>query len=133
MTGALITVGVNTLAFYAISEMVPGFDIKSKKTAFMMALVYSFLAAIAWFVAIPISVALGFVFAILAFIPLIGPMLAGAGIFITTFMLLFGISACLLMLIDKFMDDFKMHSPTVAVIASILLAMVGVLSRVILG
>jgi uncharacterized membrane protein YvlD (DUF360 family) len=48
-------------------------------------------------------------------------------------MLLFGLSACLLMLIDKMMDDFKMRSPTVAVIASILLALIGVLSRFVLG
>ena len=133
MTGALITVGVNTLAFYMISEMVPGFDIKSKKTALLMALVYSALAAIVWFAAIPITFMLGAVFAIIAFIPFIGPLLAGAGVFVTTFMLLFGLSACLLMLIDKMMDDFKMRSPTVAVIASILLALIGVLSRVILG
>lgn len=133
MTGALITVGVNTLAFYMISEMVPGFDIKSKKTALLMALVYSALAAIVWFAAIPITFMLGAVFAIIAFIPFIGPLLAGAGVFVTTFMLLFGLSACLLMLIDKMMDDFKMRSPTVAVIASILLALVGVLSRFVLG
>ena len=133
MTGALITVGVNTLAFYMISEMVPGFDIKSKKTALVMALVYSALAAIVWFAAIPITLLLGAVFTIIAFIPFIGPMLAGAGVFVTTFMLLFGLSACLLMLIDKMMDDFKMRSPTVAVIASILLALVGVLSRFVLG
>ncbi|HAE40052.1 MAG TPA: hypothetical protein DCG57_15695, partial [Candidatus Riflebacteria bacterium] len=114
MTGALITVGVNTLAFYMISEMVPGFDIKSKKTALMMALVYSALAAVVWFAAIPITFMLGAVFAIIAFIPFIGPLLAGAGVFVTTFMLLFGLSACLLMLIDKMMDDFKMRSPTVA-------------------
>ncbi len=133
MTGALITVGVNTLAFYMISEMVPGFEIKSKKTALMMALVYSVLAAIVWFAAIPITFMLGAVFAIIAFIPFIGPLLASAGVFVTTFMLLFGLSACLLMLIDKMMDDFKMRSPTVAVIASILLALVGVLSRLVLG
>lgn len=133
MTGALITVGVNTLAFYMISEMVPGFDIKSKKTALLMALVYSALAAVVWFAAIPITFLLGAVFAIIAFIPFIGPLLAGAGVFVTTFMLLFGLSACLLMLIDKMMDDFKMRSPTVAVIASILLALVGVLSRFVLG
>ncbi|PKL43951.1 MAG: hypothetical protein CVV41_09315 [Candidatus Riflebacteria bacterium HGW-Riflebacteria-1] len=133
MTGALITVGVNTLAFYMISEMVPGFDIKSKKTALMMALVYSALAAVVWFAAIPITFMLGAVFAIIAFIPFIGPLLAGAGVFVTTFMLLFGLSACLLMLIDKMMDDFKMRSPTVAVIASILLALIGVLSRFVLG
>ncbi|OGX15124.1 MAG: hypothetical protein A2Y01_03475 [Omnitrophica WOR_2 bacterium GWC2_44_8] len=133
MTGALITVGVNTLAFYMISEMVPGFDIKSKKTALLMALVYSALAAIVWFAAIPITFMLGAVFAIIAFIPFIGPLLAGAGVFVTTFMLLFGLSACLLMLIDKMMDDFKMRSPTVAVIASILLALIGVLSRFVLG
>ncbi|EKD83790.1 MAG: hypothetical protein ACD_39C00447G0005 [uncultured bacterium] len=133
MTGALITVGVNTLAFYMISEMVPGFDIKNKKTALMMALVYSALAAIVWFAAIPITFMLGAVFAIIAFIPFIGPLLAGAGVFVTTFMLLFGLSACLLMLIDKMMDDFKMRSPTVAVIASILLALIGVLSRFVLG
>ncbi len=133
MTGALITVGVNTLAFYMISEMVPGFEVKTKKTAFLMALSYSFLAAFAWLVAMPLSLALGFVFAILAFIPLIGPVLAGAGVFITTFILLFGISAGLLMLIDKYMDNFNMRSPTVAVIASVLLAMIGVLSRLVIG
>lgn len=130
---ALITVGVNAVAFYLISEVVPGFEVKTKKTAFLMALVYSFLAAFAWLIALPLSIMLGFVFAILAFIPLIGPMLAGAGVLITTFILLFGISAGLLMLIDKYMDDFNMRSPKVAVIASVLLAAIGVLSRLFLG
>lgn len=133
MTGALITVCVNTLAFYMISETVPGFEVKSKKNTFLIALAYSFLAAFAWLIAMPLSITLGFIFAILAFIPFIGPILAGAGVFITTFVLLFGISAALLMLIDKFMDGFSMRSPTVAVIASVLLAIIGVLSRLIIG
>ncbi|MBU1105763.1 MAG: phage holin family protein [Candidatus Riflebacteria bacterium] len=133
MTGALITVGVNTLAFYMISEMVPGFDIKSKKTALLMALVYSALAAIVWFAAIPITFLLGAVFAIIAFIPFIGPILAGAGVFVTTFILLFGISAALLVAVDKMMDDFKMKSPAVVMIASVMLALIGVLSRFVLG
>ncbi len=133
MTGALITVGVNTLAFYLISEMVPGFDVKSKKTAFLMAIAYSILAGLAWLVALPISLMLAFVFAILAFIPLIGPFLSGAGLFITTFVLLFGISFGLLLLIDRIMDDFNMRSKTVAVIASVMLGLLGVLMRVFLG
>jgi len=133
MTGALITVGVNTLAFYLISEMVPGFDVKSKKTAFLMAISYSFLAALAWLVALPLSLALAFVFAILAFIPLIGPLLSGAGLFITTFGLLFGVSFILLLLIDRVMDDFNMRSKTVAVIASVMLGVLGVLMRVMIG
>lgn len=133
MTGALITVGVNTLAFYLISKMVPGFDVKNQKTAFLMALAYSFMAGLAWMVAMPVSLALGFVFALLAIIPFIGPMMSGAGIFITTFGLLFGISFVLLMLIDKVMDDFNMRSPIVAVIASVMLGILGVLMRAVMG
>ena len=41
--GALVTVGVNTLAFYLISKLVPGFKIKDEKTALIMALAFSFL------------------------------------------------------------------------------------------
>jgi hypothetical protein len=99
----------------------------------MMAIAYSFLAALAWLVALPLSITLAFVFAILAFIPLIGPLLSGAGLFITTFGLLFGISFGLLLLIDRIMDDFNMRSKTVAVIASVMLGLLGVLMRVFLG
>jgi uncharacterized membrane protein YvlD (DUF360 family) len=69
----------------------------------------------------------------LAFIPVIGPILAGAGLLVTIFLLTFIITAVVLIIIDKFMDDFEMTSPTVALIASFLLAVINVVIRGVLG
>ncbi len=39
--GPLITVGINTLGFYFIAKAVPGFNIRSEKTSFSIAILYS--------------------------------------------------------------------------------------------
>ena len=98
-----------------------------------MAVAYSFLAGLAMLAALPISITLGFIFAMLAYIPLIGTVLAGAGKLITSFGLLFGISFALLLLIDKYMKDFAMRNRSVALIASFLIALAGVLSQFLFG
>jgi hypothetical protein len=72
-------------------------------------------------------------FTLIAIIPVIGPMIAGAGLLTTTFILVFGITAILLIIIDKLMEDFEMTSPVVAFIASFLLAVLNVVVRGILN
>ena len=131
--GALVTLGVNTLAFIIISKILPGFNVKNDKTNFVIAVAYSILMVIASFIALPVSLMIGFLLAILAFIPVIGPVLAGAGAMVTAFILVFGITAILLIAIDKAMEDFEMTSPAVAFIASFLLAVINVVVRWGLG
>ena len=131
--GSLVTLGVNTLAFIIISKILPGFNVKNDKTNFIIAVSYSILMVIASILALPISLMIGFLLAILAFIPVIGPILAGAGAMVTAFILVFGITAILLIAIDKAMEDFEMTSPAVAFIASFLLAVINIVVRWGLG
>jgi hypothetical protein len=84
-------------------------------------------------IAVPVAALVGVVLTMLAFIPVIGPILAGAGLLVTIFLLTFIITAVVLIIIDKFMDDFEMTSPTVALIASFLLAVINVVIRGVFG
>ncbi|MEW6709191.1 MAG: hypothetical protein AB1403_05145 [Candidatus Riflebacteria bacterium] len=131
--GTLVTVGVNTLAFLIISKILPGFNVRNDKTNFIIAIAYSFLMVIAGLLVLPVSVIIGIVLAAISFIPVIGPLLAGAGGLVTAFVLVFCITAILLIIIDKAMDDFEMTSPAVAFIASFLLAVLNVTIRWGLG
>lgn len=131
--GALVTVGVNTLAFMLISKILPGFNVKSDKTNFFIAVAYSFLMFVAGFLVLPLTFITAAVLALIAFIPFIGPLLAGAGALVTMFILVFGITAILLIIIDKALDDFEMTSPTVAFIAAFLLAVLNVVIKWGLG
>ena len=127
--GTLVTVGVNTLAFYIIAKILPGFRIKSEKTALVIAVAYSFLMVVASLLATPFMVIAGLILAVIAFIPVIGPLMAGTGALISIFLLTFGLTAALLIAIDKGLEDFEMDSTPVALIASFLLAVLSVVVR----
>lgn len=132
MVGTIATLGVNTVAFYIISKILPGFNIRSEKTAFLIAVAYSFLMFVCGYLVAPLTILVGIVLTVVAFIPLIGPLLAGAGVLVTVFFLTFAVSAVLLVGIDKGMDDFEMESKTVALIASFLLAVLSVIARMLI-
>lgn len=133
MTGALVAVGVNTLAFYVISEILPGFDIKDKKVAVLIAVAYSFLMFLGGLLVLPFAAIVGLGLALVNFIPVIGPIIAGAGMIVTTFIITFVLTLIMLKIIDKMMDSFEMRSPNVAYIASGLLAAFAVLKFMVLG
>lgn len=132
MTGALVTVGVNTLAFYLISEVLPGFEMKNKKVALLIAIAYSILMFIGGLLVFPLAAIVSLGLALISFIPVIGPVIAGAGILVTTFLITFGLTFVMLIAIDKMMEDFKMRSGYVAAIASVLLAVFSVIIRIVI-
>ncbi len=132
LTTALVTVAVNSVSFYLISEMLPGFEIKSKKTAIMIAIAYSILAALSMLLVAPFAIVVSIFLTLIAFIPFIGPIIAGAGLLVTTFLVTFVLTVILLRIIDKMMDDFAMRTPTVGYIAALLLGILSVAIRFIL-
>lgn len=131
--GALVTVGVNTLAFYLISKLVPGFKIKDEKTALIMALAFSFLMFIGTLLVAPFLIIVTILLSIISVVPIIGPLLAGSGILVTTFLVSFALTAVMLIAIDKMLEDFEMSSKHVALVASFLLAVLNVVVRGFLG
>lgn len=131
--GALVTVGVNTLAFYLISKLVPGFKIKDEKTALVMALAFSFLMFVGALLVAPLMIIVTILLSVISIVPIIGPILAGSGILVTTFLVSFGLTAVMLIAIDKMLEDFEMSSKNVALVASFLLAILNVVIRGFLG
>jgi len=131
--GALVTVGVNTLAFYLISKLVPGFKIKDEKTALIMALAFSFLMFVGTLLVAPFLIIVTILLSIISVVPIIGPLLAGSGILVTTFLVSFALTAVMLIAIDKMLEDFEMSSKHVALVASFLLAVLNVVVRGFLG
>ncbi|HNS08924.1 MAG TPA: phage holin family protein [Candidatus Ozemobacteraceae bacterium] len=131
--GALVTVGVNTLAFYLISKLVPGFKIKDEKTALIMALAFSFLMFVGTLLVAPFLIIVTILLSIISVVPIIGPLLAGSGILVTTFLVSFALTAVMLIAIDKMLEDFEMSSKHVALVASFLLAVLNVVIRGFLG
>ena len=130
--GMLISLVINTFAFIGISKMLPGFHVKNERTAIIIALVYSLLGTVSVLIAGPLVVVTTIALAVVAFIPVIGPLLAASGFVLTLFSVSFVISAILLIIIDKVMDDFKMESITTALIAAFLLAVINVVVRTVL-
>jgi len=131
--GTLVTVGVNTLAFYLISKLVPGFKIKDEKTALIMALAFSFLMFVGTLLVAPFLIIVTILLSVISIVPIIGPLLAGSGILVTTFLVSFGLTAIMLIAIDKMLEDFEMSSKHVALVASFLLAVLNVVIRGFLG
>ncbi|HNW12047.1 MAG TPA: phage holin family protein [Candidatus Rifleibacterium sp.] len=131
--GTLVTVGVNTLAFYLISKLVPGFKIKDEKTALIMALAFSFLMFVGTLLVAPFLIIVTILLSVISIVPIIGPLLAGSGILVTTFLVSFGLTAIMLIAIDKMLEDFEMSSKQVALVASFLLAVLNVVIRGFLG
>lgn len=131
MTGALVTVGVNTLAFYLISELLPGFEIRNKKAALLVAIAYSILMFIGGLLVFPLAVFVSLGLAIINFIPVIGPILAGAGVLVTAFLVTFVLTFIMIVAIDKMMEDFHMRSIYVSFTAAFLLAIFSVVIRMV--
>ena len=131
--GTLVTVGVNTLAFYLISKLVPGFKIKDEKTALIMALAFSFLMFVGTLLVAPFLIIVTILLSVISIVPIIGPLLAGSGSLVTTFLVSFGLTAIMLIAIDKMLEDFEMSSKQVALVASFLLAVLNVVIRGFLG
>ena len=132
IVGTLVSIGVNTGAFFALSKLLPGFNVKNEKTALIMAVAYSVVGFVASLFLVPLA-AIGAIFcAFLAFIPLIGPLLAASSLLFTVFVVFFTLTVGLLVMIDKLMDDFKMQSFGVAVMAAILLGIINVVVRALL-
>lgn len=131
--GTLVTVGVNTLAFYLIAKLVPGFKIKDEKTALIMALAFSFLMFVGTLLVAPFLIIVTILLSVISIVPIIGPLLAGSGILVTTFLVSFGLTAIMLIAIDKMLEDFEMSSKQVALVASFLLAVLNVVIRGFLG
>ncbi len=132
MISAIVTLIINSVVFFLISKILPGFRIKNDGTALAISASYSVLMAVLGFFMIPIAAVIGLALTILAFIPLIGPILAASGLLVSTFITVFGVSAILLIIIDKLMQDFEMDSVVTAFIASFLLAVLNVGIRFIL-
>jgi uncharacterized membrane protein YvlD (DUF360 family) len=131
--GTLVTVGVNSLAFFIISKLLPGFRIKDEKTAVLIALAFSFLMFIGGMLALPLMAVFGVVFGLISIVPFVGPLIASSGMLITVFIISFTLAAIMLIVIDKMMEDFEMASVNVALIASFLLAVLNVVIRSLLG
>ncbi len=132
MVQALITIIINTAAFVGISKFLPGFQIKDEKTAAVIAVAYSILGYLLSIVTLPLVAIVTIGLTMFAFIPVIGPLIAGAGIFVTVFLVSFILSVIMLMAIDKFLEDFKMESPLVAVKAALALGIINVVVRAVL-
>ena len=132
MIGTIISVVINAFAFYLISKMLPGFKIKNEQTALTIAAGYSILGLIAGVLISPLMVIVMVVLALFAFIPIVGPLIAGAGFLGTVFLLFFGISIILLIALDKLSDNFEMDSTLTAAMAAFLLAVINVGIRALL-
>lgn len=131
--GILMMVLFNAVAFYFIAKVLPGFRIKDEKTALIISGSYSFLMILGGLLVLPLVAIVTIGLSIIAIIPLIGPLLAGSGLLVTTFLVVFGLSAIMLIVIDKMLEDFEMDSLPTALIASFLLAVGNVFLRAFLG
>ncbi len=131
--GTLVTIGVNSLAFFIISKILPGFRIKDEKTAVMVALAFSFLMFVGGLLVLPLMTVMGVFLALIAVIPFIGPLIASSGMLVTVFVVSFTLSTIMLIVVDKMLEDFEMSSVSVALIASFLFAILNVAIRSVLG
>lgn len=132
MIGTLVSFVINAGAFFAISRLLPGFTVKNERTAILIALLYSLIGSVSMIFVAPLMAVVMLFLAFLVFIPVIGPLLFAGGFGVTIFLISFIVSAVLLIVIDKILDDFEMNSWTTAFIASFLLAVINVGIRMIL-
>jgi hypothetical protein len=117
-----------TVVFALISIFLPGFTVSgSKLNLVWLALGYLILLSLSNFILAPFTIALGFLLSIISIIPIIGPIIAGAGELFAAFVLTFGLTLILLIILDAAMDSFKMRSKWAALLASLILSVVRVL------
>ena len=135
LVSSIVTIFFNAVVFYGLSHVLPGFEIKKESTALSVAFFYSLLMLVATLIAIPLIFIGGIFLAILAFIPLIGPLIAGVtGITMLLALLVscFCVSMVSLMLIDKLMDSFKMKYTGTVIIASVVMAFANLGAKLLL-
>lgn len=117
-----------TVVFALISIFLPGFTVSgSKLNLVWLALGYLILLSLSNSILAPFTIALGFLLNIISIIPIIGPIIAGAGELFAVFVLTFGLTLILLIILDAAMDSFKMRSKWAALLASLILSVVRVL------
>ncbi|MDD2624895.1 MAG: hypothetical protein PHF29_03605 [Candidatus Riflebacteria bacterium] len=117
-----------TIVFALISIFLPGFQVKgSKLNLVWLALGYLILLALSNLILLPVTGILGFLLKIISIIPIIGPAIAGAGQLVAAFVLTFGLTLILLIILDAVMDSFEMRSKWVALLASLILSVVRVI------
>lgn len=117
-----------TVVFALISIFLPGFTVSgSKLNLVWLALGYLILLSLSNSILAPFTIALGFLLSIISIIPIIGPIIAGAGELFAAFVLTFGLTLILLIILDAAMDSFKMRSKWAALLASLILSVVRVL------
>jgi uncharacterized membrane protein YvlD (DUF360 family) len=123
----VIKILLTALGFLVVSKILSGFHVRSFKTAVVMAVVYSILLKAAEMAALPLAIALaGFFIGILAFVPVIGPVLAASAILPATLAFMFLgvlVSAVVLKVTDALLEDFEMEGIGTAFWAVLLLGL----------
>ena len=90
-----------TVVFALISIFLPGFTVSgSKLNLVWLALGYLILLSLSNSILAPFTMALGFLLNIISIIPIIGPIIAGAGELFAAFVLTFGLTLILLIILD---------------------------------
>lgn len=121
---------VNTLAFIAIAELLPGFRIRSHGTAFVVAVLYAVLhVATWWLLAATLIAALAALFVTLP--PL--AFLAGLASFFALPILTFFISVLALIITDKMMDSLSIDGWGTTFLAALLLALINAVTGAMFG
>jgi putative membrane protein len=121
---------VNTMAFLLIAELLPGFKVKNRATAVVMAIVYGILQAVCnWFL---FAMLVGAITAMFALFPPLG-VLAGMASILVAPIIAFVVSTIVLVATDKLIDDFEMASPATALVAALIVAVVNVITGAVLG
>ncbi|MBI4867476.1 MAG: phage holin family protein [Candidatus Wallbacteria bacterium] len=133
LIGYLLQLAVNAGAFLLIARLLPGFTVKRKETAFVMAFVYSLLAGIANKLAevFLLSVLVSAV-GMMVTIPILG-WIAGALLLVSlpllTLVVSFASAILVLVVTDEVIEDFEMDSMATTVIAAAMLGLVGGVGR----
>jgi uncharacterized membrane protein YvlD (DUF360 family) len=118
MMGFLGRFIINTIAFLAISKLMPGFKIKKDSTVFSISIVYGILMAIGHYL-VGVGFTLGFFSSLF-----LGPLAPFAWLIMLGIYLVIGfaLSVAVLMLTDHVLDDLAMDSTATAVVAAAILA-----------
>ena len=119
----IIQLLVSGLVFVFISKILPGFQVKSYKTALLVAFIYGILMVLSSLLIAPLSFIGDLFVKLVSWIPLVGS-IAGIGNIVFRFLLNFIVGFIMLLLTDKFIEDFKMRSFQVGIVASLLISIV---------
>lgn len=121
---------VNTVAFIAIAELLPGFRIRSHGTAFLVAVLYAVLHVVSWWM-----LAAALVAAIAALAVAVPPLgfLAGLASLIALPLLTFLVSVLALSVTDAVMDSLSIEGWGTTFLAALLLAVVNAVTGAMFG